>query len=404
MGEIPGKICLTPGIYRNNRLKERAMLLLSRYVLKSVALTTLLVSLVLTLIIWLTQSLRLLDFIINSGAPLGLFGKMLLLTIPKFFEIILPISLALSILYTLNKYSIDSELVVMQNTGISPRRLGQGVFYFTTIIALTVFLLTGWVTPLANRELDRVRDVIKSDYSLGLLRPGIFNTISDDTTIYIAQRTSLQDLRGVFIHFNKKDEIPMTITAEHGGLIMRGKKPTVVVFDGMRQQFNPETGTVETLRFERYSLDLSSLASQVMGAQKIDPEDRTLGELYNAKLAAREMKSAMKMNGEFHGRLARPFLAVALAMLAVIPFLVGRYNRRGQTIRAFLIVTSLLALQSLHIGALHLASTSPLGVMALYAFPIGAIVLFGFVLFNDGDYGLILAPIQWLLGGKERLI
>ena len=50
------------------------MLLLSRYLVKQVALITLVISVVLTLIIWLTQSLRLLDFIINGGAPMRIFA------------------------------------------------------------------------------------------------------------------------------------------------------------------------------------------------------------------------------------------------------------------------------------------------------------------------------------------
>ncbi len=57
---------------------------------------------------------------------------------------------------------------------------------------------------MANREVDRLRNLVKSDYSIGLLRPGIFNTLGDEATIYIAERTDLQDLRGIFIHLDKK--------------------------------------------------------------------------------------------------------------------------------------------------------------------------------------------------------
>lgn len=376
------------------------MLLLSRYLLKNAALTTLFICVVLTLIIWLTQTLRLLDFVLNGGAPFSIFGSMLFLTIPRFFEIILPLSLALGILYALNKFSSDSELVVMQNSGLSPARLGRSLILFSLCIAAFIFVLSGWLTPMANREMDRLKGVVKSDYSLGLLRPGVFNLVGNDTTVYIAERTNLQDLKGVFIHTkDSPDEPAITITAENGGLLTQNGKPFVVVFDGLRQQFNENTGMVETLRFERYSLDLSKMATEIEKLQ-MDPNERTLPELMQSEQTEENTKLYSRLRAELHSRMSRPFLTVAFALISLVPFLIGRFNRRGHGVRVLGIVISLIVLQCVHLGASSFAVTSFVGLTLLYAVPVAIIVGYMVFLLNDGDMRAFTSRFAF----KDRLI
>lgn len=362
------------------------MFLLSRYLLKNTALTTLFVCTVLTLIIWLTQTLRLLDFVLNGGAPFRLFGAMLFLTIPRFFEVILPLSLAFGTVYSLNKFSTDSELVVMQNSGLSPLNLGKAIIVFALCVATFLFILSGWLTPMANREMDRLRNIVKSDYSLGLLRPGVFNLVSDDTTVYIAERTNLQDLKGVFIHTNKQGEAPVTITAENGGFITQNNNPLIVVFDGLRQQFNPQTGMVDMLKFERYSLDLSNLVQRIEKMQ-LDPNEHTLSELFKAQgTNSNDVRQNSRLRAELHTRMSRPLLAIAFALISLVPFLIGRFNRRGHVMRVTLIILTLIVLQVIHLSASSFAVSSTMGIGLLYGLPLAIIILYAGLLLNDKSY------------------
>lgn len=369
------------------------MLLLSRYLLKHVVLTTIMISLVLTLIIWLTQSLRLLDFIINGGAPMGLFGHMLVLSVPRFYEIILPLSLAIGIVYSLNKLSTDSEMVVMQNSGASPMQLAKGILAFSLLVSLFVFLLSGWTTPMANRELDRLRNVVKSDYGLGMLRAGVFNVIGGDTTIYIADRSDLQDLRGVFIYFNKEGQAPTTITAQHGGLVMRNGKPYVVVVDGVRQKFNPENGSIEKLKFQNYSLDLSSLLNKTPDL-RLDPNDRTLPQLWRGEGA--DINTPLeRLNAELHKRISNPFLTLSFSLLALVPFLCGYHSRRGQPWRLVLIGLGVITLQGLNMGLVQMAGKSFAGILLLYGLPVVTAAGCLFVLLNQKAFGDLVSSFRY---------
>lgn len=379
------------------------MSVLPRYLLRNTAMTSLTISLILTLILWLTQSLRLLDFIVNGGAPLKMFGGMLILTIPKFFEVILPIGLALGIVYTLNKFSADSEMVVMQNTGLSPLRLSSGIIFLAVMTALVVFALSGWMTPIANRKLDSIRDLVRSNYSVGLLRPGIFNTMGDNTTIYVSKRTNLQNLGGVFIHFNAKDGQPATtITAKQGGMSMQNGKPYVVVFDGARQQINRKTGNLELLRFKRYALDLSSLSSGVVEGSR-SPDEHTLTDLLRTGAKAPGIKNNA-MRAEMHMRLARPLLTLAFAMLSLVPFVLGHYNRRGQALRLTIIIAMLIVLQGVFFAGASIIQQFAAGLILLYGLPVILCAICLYFLAQGSFEMKGLSPVSWLLGGKERLV
>ncbi len=361
------------------------MSLLSRYLFKQLILSTISISFVLTFIIWLTQSLRLLEIIVNGGAPLTLFSTLLFLTVPKFFEIIMPIALAISVLFTYNKLTMDSEIVIMQSVGASYKSLVKPAVLTSVLIGMVVFAISGWLTPLANRELDRLKDVIKSDYSSVLLREEVFNTIGNDTTIYISDRDRGTHLSGIMIHFaEKSDAPPTTILAKRGGMVMIDDKPYVVVFEGMRQQFNPKTKTVETLRFDEYSLDISSLDNRAINPW-IDADERTLPNLFkSARLKSTDTKLAQRFIGEAHNRITRPLLAITLTLVAISSLLIGQFNRRGQTKKIIIAVILLIILQGANLGLVNYASQSYIGVFGLYLISIiPALIAYQVIQFQD---------------------
>ena len=93
----------------------------------------------LTCVIWLTQSLRLLDLVINRGQSAPTFVYLTLLILPSLLVIILPIAFFFGTLFTLSRLNADSELVVMASAGFSrassrcrsssPRRIVMALTY-----------------------------------------------------------------------------------------------------------------------------------------------------------------------------------------------------------------------------------------------------------------------------------
>ena len=83
---------------------------LTRYVLRQTMMLTLAFTLVFTAAVWLVQSLRLIDLIVNRGLSLGIFFKLAVLILPRFIEIVLPIAIFLAVLFSYNRLISESEL------------------------------------------------------------------------------------------------------------------------------------------------------------------------------------------------------------------------------------------------------------------------------------------------------
>src|ERR1700748_2013925 len=95
---------------------------LSVYVLGQLLGPVALLTVLLTSVIWLINSLQFLDLVINRGQSAFIFLYLILLVLPSLFLIILPISFFFAALFTLSRLAGDSELVVMQSAGYSLRQ------------------------------------------------------------------------------------------------------------------------------------------------------------------------------------------------------------------------------------------------------------------------------------------
>ena len=164
------------------------MTVFDKYLLKSLMFATVFISLTLACIILLTQSMRFLELIMNSGASSLAFWTLALLALPRFLEIILPIALMAAVVFIYNKLTIDSELIVMRMLGKSPFALARPALYLAGIVTVALFFVTMWVAPTSLSNMHQMRQVIKAQYSTWLFRPGVFNTVVPGLTVFVRAR------------------------------------------------------------------------------------------------------------------------------------------------------------------------------------------------------------------------
>ena len=88
-------------------------MILTKYILKQLILSFMLILLGMTALVWLTQSLRMIDMIVTKGVPLGVFLEMTLLVLPNFIQILSPLALFAFILFIFSRMEADKEIMVM---------------------------------------------------------------------------------------------------------------------------------------------------------------------------------------------------------------------------------------------------------------------------------------------------
>ena len=96
-----------------------------RYLLRQLLGPFVLVATGLTAVVWLSQSLRIIDLIVNKGLSLSAFMLMSMLVLPTFLGAVLPIAFFCSLLFVYNRLTIDSELVSLRAAGVGQWSLAK---------------------------------------------------------------------------------------------------------------------------------------------------------------------------------------------------------------------------------------------------------------------------------------
>jgi lipopolysaccharide export system permease protein len=349
---------------------------LTRYILRQTLGTTLFVTAALSAAIWLTQSLRLVDLIVNRGLSIELFLYLGILILPRFIDIVLPIGIFISVLFTYNKLIAESEIVVMRAAGMSQFGLAKPAFILSGIGVVILFALSAYFLPTANRAFKDLQFEIRNKLVSAVLQEGTFTTISDNLTVYVRKRDANGEMTGFLVQDERDKEKPITIIAERGAFVETDSGTRVFLVNGNRQQMDRATGKLSVLTFEKYTLDLSD----GQGATTVrirEPQERYLGELFfpaanettstaseqNAS-EARTFRNSLRLEG--HQRLIVPLTAIAFAVIPLVTLLYGEFNRRGQIRRILLAVVLALLFETLDLGLRNLAVRYPAGIVLMY--------------------------------------
>ena len=337
----------------------------TRYILLQLTGPFVFVALALTGVVWLTQSLRFLDLIINKGLSAGGFLYLTLLLLPGFLTIILPIALFCAILYVYHRLDNDSEIVVMRAAGLSQRRLVLPALILAVLVAGTTYFMTLYLMPLGFRTFKDLQFVVRHNYASVLIQEGAFNTLVNGVTVYVRERRSSGELLGILVHDSRDDQRPVTVMAERGALTLTDEGPRFVMINGNRQEVEPDRGQLSLLYFDEYALDLGVFA-QSPATRWREASERYLHELFDPGDTADDIRSADEFLAEAHRRIALPLYALALGLIAVTAVVAGAFNRRGNLWRVVIGAGAAVAFELTGLGILPLVQATPALAPLLY--------------------------------------
>jgi lipopolysaccharide export system permease protein len=355
---------------------------LTRYILRQSLGTTIFVVAALSAAIWLTQSLRLVDLIVNRGLSTGLFLYLGLLIVPRFVDIVLPIGIFVAVLFTYNKLIAESEIVVMRAAGLSQFDLAKPAILLGAIGILALLSLSAYFLPAANRNFKDLQFEIRNKFASAVLQEGTFSTISENLTVYVRTRERNSEVTGVLVQDERDPSKPVTIVAERGAFVTTDSGSRVLLATGNRQLYDRATGRLTILSFEKYTLDLTD-AHDVAGDRTREPQERYLDELLFPTDIGLSEQSRDNLRLEAHMRLVTPLTALSFAMIPLGALLHGEFNRRGQLRRVLLAVLIAFLFETLDLGLRNVASRFPSGIALAYLNAVLPALVVGFILFND---------------------
>ena len=226
---------------RRSIRRRRRPTRLDRYVFRQLLVSLLAATTALVALIWLTQSLRLVELVVNRGLSLRVFLHLTGLLIPGFVSVILPITTFVVVQFVYQRLSGDRELTVMRAAGLSPFALARPALILMLVVVGACYALNLSVVPVSYTAFREYQFEIRNKVAAFLLQEGVFTPISDNLTVYVRSRDRDGTLRGILVEDARQQNSRATILAERGRLVIGTSGPRVLLQNGSRQIVALET-------------------------------------------------------------------------------------------------------------------------------------------------------------------
>ncbi|MBW6397794.1 LPS export ABC transporter permease LptF [Roseomonas sp. HJA6] len=338
---------------------------IDRYLFRQLSLALIAVTIGLAALVWLTQSLRFIELVLDRGLSMVVFIELTSLMLPSFFAVILPITTFVVVLFVYVRLASDRELVVMRAAGLSQWTLARPAVALAVLATGVCMALNLWLVPLSHTAFRQWQFEIRNQLVGVLLQEGVFSQVGNDLTVYARYRDPDGTLRGILVHDARGDGSPVTILAEQGRITTSPTGPRVTLLNGVRQQVekappNAAPGSpplrLNLLSFSENSIDLAR-ATRGDEVRNRDSRERSVTELLEPDpaegLRDREIR---RFYAEAHQRLSGPFTTLSFALVALAVALTGEFRRHGGGFRIAVGIGMVVALLAFGLTGGNLAA------------------------------------------------
>ena len=307
-------------------------------------------------LIWLTQSLRFVELVVNHGLSVGVFMELTGLLIPSFFAVILPITTFVVIQFIYQRLGGDRELTVMRSAGLSPLALSRAGLAVAGFSVAACFLLNLWIVPASLTAFREFQWEIRNRMAAFLLQEGVFTSVSDALTVYVRSRDPDGTLHGILVEDGRQTNSHATILAQTGRIVEGPSGPRVLLEDGSRQQLDRQTGRLNILTFAENVIDLAQ--SNNKEAERVrDMSEVPLRDLLHPNPETlSNARDIPKWRAEAFKRLATPLTAWSFAMVALVSSRAGPFRRHGNIVRPLIAVLAVVGLLAVGLAVGNLAA------------------------------------------------
>jgi lipopolysaccharide export system permease protein len=357
------------------------MQLIERYLFRQLLGPTLLATGALSILALLSQSLSVLDILVNERQSPLLVAKIVLLATPHLIVIILPVAILVSALAALNRLHTEQEIVICFAGGMSRWRVISPAIRLAVLASLVSLALGLWIQPLCYRTMRVTLEEVRTDLAATMIKPGQFTHPAPGLTVYAQSLGDDGVIHNLFVDIAGKTGRDTTVTAREGRLEARHGAPVLVLRHGANQEFSP-TGVLNFLSFDEYALDLAPLVA-LDRTVNYKPSDRYLRELFFPDLSRQfERANRWRLLAEGHARLSGPLYNIAFMAMAFAGVVGGSFSRMGYGARIAAVAGAALFVRTLGFAALVAAGSKPELNFLQYAAPLLALMAAAAVIFG----------------------
>ena len=337
-----------------------------RYLFGQMIRTTIAVSVTLVGIMWLFQTIRLLEVVINRGAPISNFLLMSVTVIPLWLTIAVPVSAFVAVIWVFQRAVADRELLVMQASGRSALQLARAPLALGILLTLVLIVNSVMVLPQSFGIYKRVQFEVRNSIPTVMLQDNVFIDVVDGLTMLIGEKLDDGLAKDLFIHDERSEGKVITMTARVGQFVERDGLPAVILQEGERIELSKSGDSGATLLFDTHTVTIAPKDKTVSSQMPIDMNEDTISNLLNPEKSPYPDYFNQR-RAEGHYRIVSPALALVLILIATVGALFGQVRRHTWSKRTLLMIVGSIVSISALVSSRSLATSLPSTVPLLYA-------------------------------------
>lgn len=212
-----------------------------------------------SLIIWVTQAVRLLDLITQDGNSIITYIKYSILQFPRIFSKISMLFFFIGLFWTILKFEESNELRVIWLIGISKKNFKNFLYKACFLLIFIIIILKNFIVPYSNKYSRDLLLNTELESFQNLIKENNFNNPAKNVTLYIEKKNTINEYKNIFF-FEKKEKGSRVIIAQNGSFF--SKKENLLIFsEGIIFEYQQDKKPTKA-NFDKLSIDISSFVKK----------------------------------------------------------------------------------------------------------------------------------------------
>ncbi|MDC0615844.1 LptF/LptG family permease [Candidatus Pelagibacter sp.] len=230
--------------------------LIFKKIIKDIFYFFLLISLSITLIVWVIQAVNFLDIVSEDGHGFDIYFKYTLLHVPKIFNKIFLFIFFISVFYIILKFENNNELLIFWTNGIKRNSFIKVIIIYSFIFMIVQMLFSSFLVPQSQNKAREFIRVSKIELFSALIKEKKFIDTVSNLTIFIEDKKTDGTLTRIFLKEDFQENKSQIIYASSGELkTYTNNKTYLKLYNG--KVINTDKGKINTFSFTETEIDLS---------------------------------------------------------------------------------------------------------------------------------------------------
>ena len=317
----------------------------------------LIVSLSLSLIVWIIQSVNYLDFISKDGHGFKVYFAFITLNFPKIFSKVIIFSFFISMFYIIQKYQTNNEILIFWTNGIGKLKLINFILKVSIFFLIFQLLLVYTIVPkLQSYSRDFIRTSNIDLFSSLITEKKFIDTVKD-FTIFVENIDDKGNMENIYLKDSIDKFNSQIISAKSGSIIEKGKEKYLnLKFGHILDIENNNFNKAKIIKFNNTTFNLSNLKGKTTTYPKIQELNSKIlyscfknffyGEKQSYVLPTFNCSedSSVKSAKELFDRSIKQSYTLILGIIASFLILINKTNSKNNLYKILILIAGLIFL------------------------------------------------------------